>query len=59
MRIIILTCAGLLTLCATSGQAAPLLPTKVAPTRIASSKPTELIAQGCGYGYKRTRWQDE
>ena len=50
MLIIIATCAGLVAL---SSQAAPLPPTKVGPTQL------ELVAEGCGYGYRRTRWQDE
>jgi hypothetical protein len=54
MRIIIATCAaGLVALSSISVQAAPLPPTKVGPTQL------ELVAEGCGYGYRRTRWQDE
>ena len=59
MRIIIAAYAGLLALGATSVKAAPLPPLDVGPTGIAISPPVELVAQGCGYGYKRTLWQDE
>jgi hypothetical protein len=53
MRIIIGTCAGLVALSSISVQAAPLPPTKAAPIQL------ELVAEGCGYGYRRTLWQDE
>ena len=53
MRIIIATCAGLVALSSISAQAAPLPPTKAGPTQL------ELVAEGCGYGYRRTLWQDE
>jgi hypothetical protein len=54
MRIkIIATCAGLVALFSISVQAAPLPPTKAGPTQL------ELVAEGCGYGYRRTVWQDE
>ena len=59
MRIIIATCAGLVALSVISVQAAPLPPTKADPTQLAISRPVELAAQGCGYGYRRTLWQDE
>lgn len=58
MRIIIATCVGLVALSALSVQAAPLPPTKAGPTQLAISPPVELAADGCGYGYRRTRWQD-
>jgi len=53
---IIGTCAGLLALCAISVEAAPLLPTK---TGMGISPPVKLVAQGCGYGQRRTQWQDQ
>ena len=59
MRIITLTCAGLLTLGAISVQAAPLPIAKANPTGISASPPIELVAQGCGYGQRRTYWQDQ
>ena len=59
MRIIIATYVGLLALCSISAQAAPSSPTNLGPTGVAISPAFELVAQGCGYGYKRTRWQDE
>jgi hypothetical protein len=59
MRLIIATCAGLVALSSISVQAAPLPPTKAGPTELAISPPVEQAAQGCGYGYRRTLWQDE
>jgi hypothetical protein len=53
MRIIISTCAGLLALCAISVEAAPLAPAKAGPT-----PSIELAAHECGYGQRRTQWQD-
>jgi len=53
MRIIIGTCAGLVALSSISVQAARLPPTKAAPIQL------ELVAERCGYGYRRTLWQDE
>jgi hypothetical protein len=59
MRTIIATYAGLLALCAISVRAAPLPPAKAHPTGMGISPPVELVAHGCGYGYKRTQWQDQ
>jgi len=59
MRIITLTCAGLLSLGAISVQAAPSPIAKAHPTRITTSPAIELVAQGCGYGQRRTYWQDQ
>lgn len=59
MRIIIATCAGLVALSALSVQAAPPAPAKAVAAELIMSRPIELAAQGCGYGYRRTRWQDE
>ena len=59
MRIIIATCAALLTLGAISVQAAPLLAAKAHPSGITVSPPIELVAQECGYGQRRTYWQDQ
>jgi hypothetical protein len=58
MRIIISTCAGLLALCAISVEAAPLPPAKAGPTELAISPSIELAAHECGYGQRRTQWQD-
>ena len=58
MRTIIATCAGLAALSAISVQAAPLPPSKAVPTELTISPPIELAAEGCGYGQRRTRWQD-
>src|SRR5215472_11508485 len=59
MRIIIPTCGGLLALCAIPVQAVLLPSAKARPIGMGVSPPVELVAQGCGYGYKRTQWQDE
>jgi hypothetical protein len=54
MRIIIITCAGLVALSTISAQAAPLPPSKAFPTEPTVS-PIVPAAHGCGYGYKRTQ----
>jgi len=59
MRIITLTCAGLLSLGATSVQAAPSPIAKAHPTGVTTAPAIELMAQGCGYGQRRTYWQDQ
>jgi hypothetical protein len=59
MRILIATCAGLAALTAISAQAAPPPPAKALATEFTTSRPVELVANGCGYGQRRTRWQDE
>jgi hypothetical protein len=53
MRVIIGTCAALVTLSAISAQATPLPPTQLAIS------PVVPAADGCGYGYRRTHWQDQ
>ena len=58
MRIIIITCAGLVALSTISAQAAPLPPSKAVSTELTVS-PIVPAADGCGYGYRRTRWQDQ
>ena len=57
MRIVIATFAGLVALSTISAQAAPLPPSKPVPTELANS-PNVPAANGCGYGYRRTLWQD-
>jgi hypothetical protein len=57
--IIIATCAGLVALSGISVQAAPLPPAKAGRTAFGGAPQIELVADGCGYGYRRTRWQDE
>lgn len=52
--------AGLVALAAVSVQAAPLAPAKAGPAALsAAPSPIELVRDGCGYGYHRTRWQDQ
>jgi hypothetical protein len=55
MRVIIATCAGLVALSTISAQAAPLPSSKAVPTELTIS-PIVPAADGCGYGYRRTRW---
>ena len=57
MRLIIATCASLVALSTISPQAAPLPPSKAVPTELTVS-PIVPAANGCGYGYRRSRWQD-
>jgi hypothetical protein len=57
-HIITATCAGLLALSTISTQAFPMPPNKAVPTELTVS-PIEPAADGCGYGYKRTHWQDQ
>jgi hypothetical protein len=59
MRIIITTCAALLALGAISVEAAPLPPAKAGPPEVTFSPPVELVNHGCGYGQRRTQWQDQ
>jgi hypothetical protein len=60
MRVIIAIAAGWIALSAVSVQAAPLPLAKatLAP-QLCADPPIVLAAQGCGYGYRRVRWQDQ
>jgi hypothetical protein len=60
MRVIIAIAAGWVALSAVSVQAAPLPLAKatLAP-QLAADPPIVPAAQGCGYGYRRVRWQDQ
>ena len=57
MRVIIVIYAGVVALSTISAQAAPLPPSKAVPTEFTVS-PIVPAANGCGYGYRRTLWQD-
>lgn len=59
MRIISAACAGLVALSAISVQAAPFPLAKAGSAQLGVLPPIELVAEGCGYGQRRTRWQDE
>jgi hypothetical protein len=59
VRIIITIYAGLVVLSAISVQAALLASATAGQTKLAISPPAELAADGCGYGSRRTRWQDQ
>src|SRR3974377_1516269 len=61
MRLItaIATFAVLVGLSIVSIDAAPLLPANAGPDTLRTTPPIELVADGCGYGYRRTRWQDQ
>src|SRR5689334_11934443 len=58
IHVIIATCAGLVALSTISVQAAPLPPSTSVPTELTVS-PIMPAANGCGYGYRRTQWQDQ
>jgi hypothetical protein len=58
MRMIVATLAGLVALAGVSVQAAPRAPAKVLPVEVGDAPSIELVRDGCGYGYYRTRWQD-
>jgi hypothetical protein len=58
MRVTVATFAGLVALAAISAQAAPLPPANSALAKLSTAPPIELVRDGCGYGYYRTRWQD-
>jgi hypothetical protein len=53
MRVIV----GLMALSTISVQAGPLPPSKAGPAELTIS-PIVPAADGCGYGYRRTRWVD-
>ena len=59
MRVFVLTLAGLMSLAAIAGEAAPIPLPDLTLVEPGVSRPLELIAQGCGYGFRRTRWQDQ
>jgi len=59
MRVIVATFAVLVGLYTVSIEAASLLPAKTNPETLRAAPPIELVADGCGYGYRRTRWQDQ
>jgi len=47
-----------LAVAAASAQAGPTL-TKATPADAGAAPPIELVAQGCGHGWHRTRWRDQ
>jgi hypothetical protein len=51
--------AGLMALSVASVQAAPLAPPRATSAELGSVPPIEPVRDGCGYGYYRTRWQDQ
>ena len=59
MRVASAIFAGLVVLAAFSVKAAPLPPATATPAVSSTTAPIELPAQGCGYAYRRTRWQDQ
>jgi hypothetical protein len=59
MRAFVATFAGLVALNALSAQAAPLPPAKAGLAALDATRPIELAAQGCGYGYRHIRGQDQ
>jgi hypothetical protein len=59
MRGVLFTFLGLAALATASAQAAPItMPAKATRAEVAMAPSIELVAQGCGYGDRRTRWQE-
>jgi hypothetical protein len=58
MRVVVSTFAGLVACLALSAQAPPLGPPQPSAAELGAAAPIELVRDGCGYGYYRTRWQD-
>jgi hypothetical protein len=58
MRKMAVILAGLISLAALSVEASPLPAARAMATGARVTPPVELAAQGCGYAYRRTRWQD-
>ena len=50
--------ACVIILAANSAEAAPLASPRTTLAELAAASPIDLIRDGCGYGYYRTRWQD-
>jgi hypothetical protein len=59
MRTLVAALAGLVALSAVSIQAAPLPPSKATSSELGATPSIELVRDGCGYRYYRTRWQDQ
>jgi len=59
MRTVIITLAGLIALGAVSARATPVAPAKGAEAELGAGPPIALVAHGCGYGQRRTQWQDQ
>jgi hypothetical protein len=59
MRTVVVELAGLIALAAVSARAAPVAPTQGTGAELRAGRPIELVAHGCGYGQKRTQWQDQ
>jgi hypothetical protein len=59
LPVIIAILAALLALSPVSIEAAPLLPANAGSDTLGTAPPIRLVADGCGYGYWRTRWQDQ
>jgi hypothetical protein len=58
MRAVIVAVVCGLALAATPLQAAPV-PTKPLPGELGVAPPVELVRDGCGRGWHRTRWHDQ
>jgi hypothetical protein len=59
MRTAITTLAGLTVLAAVSARAAPVAPAQNTVGELTVGRSIELVAHGCGYGQRRTQWQDQ
>jgi hypothetical protein len=59
MRTIVTTFACLIALAAVSARATPVAPTQGSEANRRAGPSIELIEHGCGYGQRRTQWQDQ
>ena len=59
MSTAVTTLAGLMALAAVSARATPVAPTQGTQPELGAGPTTELVANGCGYGQRRTQWQDQ
>ena len=53
-----ITTLGLVALTTVSAQATPLPPTKTIPAELGAGPSTELVRQGCEWGWHRHHWRD-
>ena len=59
MRTVVTTLAGLIALAVISARTTPAAPTEWIKAERQAGPPIELVAHGCGYGQRRTQWQDQ
>jgi hypothetical protein len=59
MRTVVTTLTGLIALAAVLAHGTPVAPTQGTEPELGAGSLIELVAHGCGYGQKRTQWQDQ